>query len=697
MPATVGLDDRSEYRVIERLAAGGMGQIHLAKRVRPAPPRLVVLKSLVPELAGRAEYRQWLVEEARTLARLQHPNIVQLVDAGWSGDAYHLVLEYVHGLNLHQLLNKLARSDRKLPLPVALRIVMSVARALAHAHGVRDERGRPLDLVHRDVAPANVLLSVDGDVKLGDFGVAKTVVSGGTSPGVVKGKLGYMSPEQASGLPLDRRSDIFSLGVVLWESLLARRLFRRDTQVEALQALLDGPIPRPRSIDPAVPPALDALVMAMLDREPARRPASAGLVAATLDELLAGLPARAERDDVAAFVAAEAPPQRLRPALRLRPEPSPGAPDAPAPAAMLALDDALSALDDEPAPPALDSALAGADDMTRPAAPRGTPPRAAARRGEAVPTPPPTRHAGSVVARVPVVPAPRPPRARGTPTPLEPRSSPGLVDASAPAPPASAPRAARPRAPWHEAVDVTFRVKRVASERRPVVLLAIAVTAALVLPLAAARRGPAPGAPARLAVPQLLSLAIASAAPTPPLALATVRAAPAPPTAPPGPATAPAPVHMVSAPPIVVTAEAAAPVGPRPLDRPAVTLDERRAGARSPAPGEPPAPPAAPAAPTLTDATPAAAPLATGEIYLVASDGAPVTRVRVRGGSKVRCEGDDDAHYTCAAPPGVFTLVVDLDDEATPKLRREVKVLDDERTTCTVSGEPLRLRCDDEG
>ena len=257
------------YAIVRRLAVGGMAEVYLAQMRGPHGfARSVVLKRIRPALARDGQIRRMFADEARVAAHLSHLNIAQVIDVGEEGGEPFLVMEYVEGRDVHSLLAD--AGVHGLPIDIAVAIAIGVAAGLDHAHARRDADGRPLGIVHRDVSPSNVMVGFDGNVKLLDFGVAKAQGARDiTRAGTVKGKLQYMSPEQALGLVVDRRSDLFSLGTVLYEMLVGARP--------------PGEGASPARRRPAVPAALDALVARLLSGEPEGRPASAEEVSIALD------------------------------------------------------------------------------------------------------------------------------------------------------------------------------------------------------------------------------------------------------------------------------------------------------------------------------------------------------------------------------------------------------------------------------
>lgn len=272
------------YELLRRLAIGGMAELHLACATGVAGfQKIVVLKRVLPHLAADAEFVRMFLDEARLAAHLDHPNVVQVLDIGEAGGEYYYAMEYVHGRNVRELLGAAAHAGG-LPLEVALTIAIGVAAALDHAHRRVDLEGRAMELVHRDVSPANVLVSYDGAVKLTDFGIAKAATRNHeTLAGTMKGKIGYMSPEQCRGESVDRRSDIFSLGVVLFELTTCERLFFADNDFAVLNRVVAGRFDRPSQRVPSYPPALEQIVLAALATDREARYASADVLRRDLE------------------------------------------------------------------------------------------------------------------------------------------------------------------------------------------------------------------------------------------------------------------------------------------------------------------------------------------------------------------------------------------------------------------------------
>ena len=290
-----------KYVVRRKLAEGGMAEIYLAAALGPEGfEKDVVIKRVRPGLAGDPEFVRMFIAEARVASRLNHANLVHIFDFDKHEDTYYLAMEYVRGHSLWELRRRCQERGVAIPPMLVAQVGMEVARGLAYAHRLTDN-GQSLNLVHRDVTPHNVLLSFDGAVKLTDFGIAK---AGGraTTSGMLKGKFAYMSPEQARGDLVDARTDVFALGVTLWELLTGARLFEGEGDVAVLRAVQERLIVPPARLNPGVSAALDAAVMRALERDRARRwPGAHELERALAEVVLAG--ARSLEDtDVGAFL-----------------------------------------------------------------------------------------------------------------------------------------------------------------------------------------------------------------------------------------------------------------------------------------------------------------------------------------------------------------------------------------------------------
>jgi serine/threonine protein kinase len=276
------------YRLLRRLAVGGMAEVYLAVAEGLSGfEKRVVVKRLLPQHGREGELLAMFLDEARLVATLRHPNIGEVYDVGAEGSDYFFAMEHIPGRDVRDLLA--ARSGEPLPLSEALAIVMGVAEGLHHAHEQRDEQGQSLEIVHRDVSPSNVLVSVTGQVKLIDFGVAKWGAQRTeTRHGVLKGKCAYMSPEQCRAEPLDRRSDVFSLGVLLYEITTGGRPFSGDNDFETMTAIVRGSVEAPSARWPGYPPGLEPIVLRALSPRREDRFATAQELARVLGELAAG-------------------------------------------------------------------------------------------------------------------------------------------------------------------------------------------------------------------------------------------------------------------------------------------------------------------------------------------------------------------------------------------------------------------------
>lgn len=304
-----------------RIASGGMAEVFAARLCGEAGfSKLVAVKRVLPVLGGDDAFTRMFLEEARVAAQLASPHIVQTLDVGRADGRPFMVQELVIGVDLVEVVVAARRAGAAVPIDVALELLAQAAVGLHDAHEARTAGGRALELVHRDVSPHNLLVGVDGRVRLTDFGVARVAFDRlvATQTGTMKGKLAYLSPEQIAGQPLDRRADVFGLGVVAWETLAADRLFARDTQAATLDAVRSAPIPPLERLRPDAPPAAVAVIARALERDASRRLSSARTMA---DELRrAGREAQLDLSDtrVAAYVRELAPPRLTALEQRLR-------------------------------------------------------------------------------------------------------------------------------------------------------------------------------------------------------------------------------------------------------------------------------------------------------------------------------------------------------------------------------------------
>ena len=272
------------YELIGHLATGGMAEIHLARLAGEGGfEKIVVVKRLLPELVASPAYVAMFLDEGKLVARLNHPNICEVHELGRDGAEYYLAMPYLDGIAAHELIARPREADRATQIKVATGVIVQACAGLHHAHELRDADGAPAGLVHRDVSPSNIFVTASGIVKVLDFGVAK--VRGGTETevGTIKGKQQYMAPEQLLGESLDRRCDVFALGIVLFELATHSRLFKRASDYLTARAVLEEPIPRADAVDPAVPAALADVIARALARKREDRYATAAEFATAIE------------------------------------------------------------------------------------------------------------------------------------------------------------------------------------------------------------------------------------------------------------------------------------------------------------------------------------------------------------------------------------------------------------------------------
>jgi serine/threonine protein kinase len=293
-----------KYLLLERVAVGGMAEVWLAKRMEgDGVSELLAVKRILPNLSADAEFIKMFVDEARIAGQLQHPGIVPMQELGRIGQTFYIAMEYVWGRDLLQILRTVKQDGQKIPFAAATYVAARVCEALHYAHVKVDKHGKPLELVHRDVSPQNVIVSFDGKVKLIDFGIAKAASrTTKTQAGTLKGKVGYMSPEQVRGLPVDGRSDLFAVGTLLYEMLTVRPLFARGNNFEAMNRVRDADVPPIASRVPDIPPALAQIVTKALSREPGDRYATAQDMQKALTVFLAQHVSSFERFDLATWL-----------------------------------------------------------------------------------------------------------------------------------------------------------------------------------------------------------------------------------------------------------------------------------------------------------------------------------------------------------------------------------------------------------
>jgi len=283
-----GVARLGRYELLEPLGVGGMAQVFKARAVGPGGfQRDVVVKRILPEHGRDTEFIRMFVDEAKLLGLLHHPNVVQVYEFGEDNGVLFLALEYVEGPSLSRVLRTLRVANKRMPSAIVAFVAREICRALACVHELRDEQGRPLGAIHRDVTPSNVILTPAGEVKLLDFGVAtfKNALQA-TKSGTVKGKPAYLAPEQLEGKPLDGRVDLFALGIVMHEMLTLQHLFAGDSDLGTVKQIMERPIPSPSANRDDVPEALEHTVMRALERDRGRRFETAAEMGIALDDFV---------------------------------------------------------------------------------------------------------------------------------------------------------------------------------------------------------------------------------------------------------------------------------------------------------------------------------------------------------------------------------------------------------------------------
>ncbi len=298
------LEEFGNYYLLEKIAVGGMAELFKARqRGVHNFEKIVAIKRILPHLSDNDEFVRMFIDEAKLAAQLTHPNIVQIFDLGKAGGFYYIAMEYVDGRDLRSLLRKVREYHLPFPEPVAAFVTMKVAMALDYAHRKRGMNDKELKLVHRDVSPQNVLISSDGAVKLVDFGIAKAATkTTQTMAGALKGKLLYMSPEQALGQSLDNRSDIYSLGLVLFELLTGERCFQADSELGVLEKVRLGKVQDVQHVNPQVSRDMSSILNKALQKGVDQRYHSARLMERDLKSLLVQHKNEPTDHDVAEYV-----------------------------------------------------------------------------------------------------------------------------------------------------------------------------------------------------------------------------------------------------------------------------------------------------------------------------------------------------------------------------------------------------------
>ncbi|MBI4510338.1 MAG: serine/threonine protein kinase [Deltaproteobacteria bacterium] len=272
------------YELVSRLAVGGMAEVYLARALGTG--ELVAFKRILPQHAQSDEFIQMFLDEAQLASTLCHPNLVRVYDMGTHAGSYYFTMEYVRGWDLRAIQQAARQQGRPLSIENALSIVMGAAAGLHHAHEQVDDNGQPLNIVHRDVSPANVLVTREGAVKVVDFGIAKAATRNAqTQVGTLKGKISYMSPEQCLAESVDRRSDVFALGIVLYELTTSARPFQGDNEISIWHKITHGAAPPPAALIEGYPAGLQRIVMKALQRNRSERFATAKDLQVALEEL----------------------------------------------------------------------------------------------------------------------------------------------------------------------------------------------------------------------------------------------------------------------------------------------------------------------------------------------------------------------------------------------------------------------------
>lgn len=294
-----------KYRLLAELGHGGMAQVFLALSKGVAGfNKLVVIKQIHAELAEDPDFVRMFLDEARLAARLNHPNVVQTNEVDQDGRRYFIAMEYLEGQTLNRVFNRMGRDPKLLPLGHRLRLVADSLAGLHYAHELKDYDGKPLGVVHRDMTPHNIFVTYNGVVKVVDFGIAKALNSSSqTQSGVLKGKVSYMAPEQARGERVDRRADLFSVGMILWQVATGKRLYRDLPELAVIQKICNGDVPKVGTVAPFVPPPLQSIIDKALAPERDDRYATALELQNEIEGFLDQIGARISTRDIGELVA----------------------------------------------------------------------------------------------------------------------------------------------------------------------------------------------------------------------------------------------------------------------------------------------------------------------------------------------------------------------------------------------------------
>jgi len=292
------------YYLLERISVGGMAEIYKAKAFGVEGfERLLAVKKILSSIAEDESFIEMFIDEAKIAGQLNHPNIAQIYDLGKVDGSYYIALEYISGKDMKTIFERARRVGEEVDIPQVCHVAMKVCEGLAHAHGKTDSQGRDLEIVHRDISPQNILISYEGEVKIIDFGIAKAQgKTSQTQVGVLKGKFSYMSPEQVRGLHVDHRSDIFSLGIVLYEMLTLERLFLGESDFDTLEKIRKVEMSPPSLYNPNIPEQLEDIVLKALARNPDERYQSASELAEALERFMRDEGYYYKNTDLAAFM-----------------------------------------------------------------------------------------------------------------------------------------------------------------------------------------------------------------------------------------------------------------------------------------------------------------------------------------------------------------------------------------------------------
>ena len=295
---------QQRYKVLERIAAGGMAEVYRAESAGlEGFKKTVAIKRVLPHLSEKKQFIGMFLDEARLSAHLSHSNCVQVFDIGVGDNTYFIVMEFVDGSDLKAIIEQHRKHSRPVPTEESALICVRICEGLSYAHELTDGKGTSLNIVHRDMSPPNVLLTRFGEVKIVDFGLAKANSQLEKSePGIIKGKFSYLSPEAALGNPVDARTDVFAVGIILWELLAGRRLFLGETDLETVRQVQTATVPAIRQINPRVPVELERVLSRALARDPAERYQTARELGQDLNNLLFKLGRAVSSFDIAKLV-----------------------------------------------------------------------------------------------------------------------------------------------------------------------------------------------------------------------------------------------------------------------------------------------------------------------------------------------------------------------------------------------------------